>query len=153
MKEGYLSMESVRYALAVLCRHPEHPERILLVQRPEDDPELPGIWGLPAVSLRDGEDDHAALERLATTKLGTTLLAPHLCGEGEQRRPHYRLRMRLYEAVLQPPTPKLPPRSGYSEVTLYRAWRWGRLEDLRPSAAAGSLCSQLALRFCDGGIT
>lgn len=141
-------MESVRTSLAVLCRHPEYPESILLVQRPEDDPELPGIWGLPAVSLREGEDDHAALERLATTKLGSSFVGVRLCGEGEQYRPHYRLRMRLYAAILGTPAPRLPERSKDSAVTLYRAWRWGRLEELRPSAAAGSLCSQLALRFC-----
>ena len=30
---------------------------ILLVRRPDDDESLPGVWGLPAASLRAGESE------------------------------------------------------------------------------------------------
>ena len=33
----------------------ESPAGILLVLRPDDDESLPGVWGLPAASLREGE--------------------------------------------------------------------------------------------------
>ncbi len=142
-------MQPVRTSIAVLCRHPAQPGKILLVQRPADDPELPGIWGLPAVSLRPGESDREALERLAATKLGTQLHGLRFCGEADQQRPGYHLRMRLYEAILLTPELHLPAPSSSPGVTLYSAWHWGSLEELRPGAAAGSLCCSLALRFAD----
>jgi ADP-ribose pyrophosphatase YjhB (NUDIX family) len=137
---------ALKESIAVVLRSPVAAGKILLVQRPEDDPELPGVWGLPAVSLRAGETDREALERLFRTKLGIEPTVARFCCEGEQQRPTYRLRMRLYEAVLPVPAPSLPPRSASSDVTLYSTWRWGTLQELQPAADAGSLCAQLALR-------
>src|SRR5690606_2237065 len=42
-------------SVAVLIRHPDDATQVLLVQRPDDDEDLPGVWGLPAATLRDGE--------------------------------------------------------------------------------------------------
>ncbi|MCS7169397.1 MAG: NUDIX domain-containing protein [Candidatus Kapabacteria bacterium] len=140
-------MAMLKESVALLIRSPLHPGKVLLVQRPIGDPELPGIWGLPAASLRHGESDHEALERLAQTKLGVQLSDVRFCCSGEQQRPSYLLRMRLYEALFHGNEPQLsahPPTPG---ITLYQAWRWGVLRDLWDSAAAGSLCSQLALHY------
>ena len=37
----------------------EGPAGVLLVRRPDDDDSLPGLWGLPAASLREGESERA----------------------------------------------------------------------------------------------
>ncbi|MEN3026220.1 MAG: DNA mismatch repair protein MutT [Chlorobiota bacterium] len=136
--------EQSKESIAVLIRSALHPDKVLLVLRPEDDPELPGIWGLPAVSLRPGESDDEALKRLAKTKLGCELADIRFRCAGSQQRPNYRLSMRLYEASLHT-NPQLPTTST-EPVTLYRAWRWGRMGELSEGAQRGSLCSQLALQ-------
>jgi len=142
------SAEVVKESLALLVRSATEPERVLLVQRPEDDPELPGLWGLPAISLHEAESDLQALERLAATKLGLRLREFRFLCAGHQQRPTYRLHMRLYEALLpEGEIPRLPERSGHGGMTLYQAWRWGSVDELRQSAAHGSLCSQLALDY------
>ena len=38
----------------------EGPDGLLLVRRPDDDESLPGVWGLPAVSLAPGESEEDA---------------------------------------------------------------------------------------------
>jgi ADP-ribose pyrophosphatase YjhB (NUDIX family) len=119
--------------------------RVLQVQRPPDDEDLPLAWGLPAASLRPGEDWRAAVERAARDKLGVAVEPLLVLGQGHLDRPGYRLMMRLYEARLVEGEPSVPQPA--PDVTQYVAWRWGRAADLEPAAAAGSLCSRLYLRW------
>ena len=53
----------------------EGPEGLLLVRRPDDDENLPGVWGLPAVSLAAGESEEDAVRRAGRDKLGVELRA------------------------------------------------------------------------------
>jgi ADP-ribose pyrophosphatase YjhB (NUDIX family) len=46
---------------------------LLLVRRPDDDEDLPGVWGLPAVSLAAGESEEEAVRRAGRDKLGVEL--------------------------------------------------------------------------------
>ncbi|PYS35639.1 MAG: DNA mismatch repair protein MutT, partial [Acidobacteria bacterium] len=48
-------------------------DQILAVRRPEDDDELPGIWGLPAATLRGGETVEDVIARIGRDKLGVKL--------------------------------------------------------------------------------
>ena len=41
----------------------EGPDGLLLVRRPDDDESLPGVWGLPAASLAQGESEEDAVRR------------------------------------------------------------------------------------------
>ena len=52
----------------------EGPEGVLLVRRPDDDESLPGVWGLPAASLRPGESELDAVRRAGRDKLGLEVL-------------------------------------------------------------------------------
>jgi ADP-ribose pyrophosphatase YjhB (NUDIX family) len=116
---------------------------LLLVRRPPDDAELPGVWGLPAATLTDGEGWEQAVRRAAREKLGVEVEVGPELNRGAQVRAAYRLEMRLYAATLTGGTPRVPqPRPG---VTQYSEWRWGRAEQVRPAAEQGSLCSQLLL--------
>lgn len=118
---------------------------VLAVRRPDDDPDLPGIWGLPAASRRPGESWAAVVERTGREKLGVRLRPVRLLAEGEAPRDARLLRMRLYEAAIEQGEPHVPqPVPG---ITQYSAWRWGDAALLEPGARKGSLCCRLYLEL------
>ncbi len=117
--------------------------RVLAVQRPADDVELPNLWGLPAGSLHLGETYDEAVIRSGVEKLGVDLAVSRLIADGALERPHYRLHLRLYEArVLRG---ELAAPQPYPGVTQYQALKWAMARDLIPAAQAGSLCCRLFL--------
>ena len=73
-------MKPAKNSVAVVVR--DGGGRFLAVRRP-DDPEDPlaGLWGLPAITLRDGEDERAAVVRAGREKLGVELAATGKLGE------------------------------------------------------------------------
>jgi len=120
----------LKHSVAVVIRN---RGRILAIRRPEDDDELPGVWGLPAGTIRSGETVDDLIRRIGRDKLGVKLMAVRMLAAGWQQRPRYRLEMELCEASM--------------EGTPARAeWQWADLEVLRPGMAAGSLCCELALQ-------
>jgi len=107
-------------------------DRILAIRRPEDDDELPGIWGLPAGTLRSGESVEDVIARIGRDKLGVKLTPVRVLARGEQDRQKYRLEMELWEATMKgKPT--------------HPEWQWAAVELFRPGMAAGSLCCRLAV--------
>jgi 8-oxo-dGTP diphosphatase len=113
----------------------EGPEGVLLVRRPDDDESLPGLWGLPAASLRAGESEHDAVVRAGRDKLGV---------EVEPRRPiGADAGMRDWAVRIDSGEPSVPqPADG----TQYVDWHWGEAEELAPAARAGSHCARALLR-------
>lgn len=146
-----MSAESgTRRAVAAAVRHPADPDRLLLVRRPPDDPELPGVWGLPAASLAPGESAEQAVVRIGREKLGVELRPLGALERGEALRPGQRLEMELWAAALVGGEPRVPqPRPGVTQprpgVTQYVDLRWGEPAELAAGAEAGSLCCRLAL--------
>lgn len=120
-------------------------ERVLAVLRPEDDDELPGHWGLPAASLREGEGWEDAVLRTGPEKLGVELGVGPQMNEGRAERDGRALRMRLYDARITEGRPEVPQPAG--GVTQYDEWEWAPPERLEEAAAAGSLCSALYLEW------
>ena len=118
---------------------------VLSVRRP-DEPgeELPGVWGLPAVTLRGGESPEDGMRRLGREKLGAELTPLRPLADGEQRRPDYTLQMTVYEASLVGEA-SLPERTAGAEGTLYEALEWRPASSLREAADDGSLCCRLFL--------
>ena len=116
---------------------------VLAVRRP-DEPgeELPGVWGLPATTLRAGEPPEAGVRRLGREKLGVALTPLRAVGEGEQPRTDYTLRMTVYEASMSG-EPRLAERTPEAQQTLYDALDWLPPESLHEGAAQGSLCCRL----------
>jgi 8-oxo-dGTP diphosphatase len=117
--------------------------RLLAVQRPEDDEDLPNAWGLPASSLRAGESWDDAVLRTGRDKLGVELRPKRELNRGTLERASYTLEMRLYEAEITSGTVTVP--QGAAGVTQYQQWMWGTPELLRPAAERGSLCCKLFL--------
>ena len=50
------------------------------MRRPEDDESLPGVWGLPAASLAEGETEEDAVRRAGRDKLGVEARPVHRVG-------------------------------------------------------------------------
>lgn len=143
------SNKSVKTSVALAILKDDDPKKILQILRPEDDAELPGLWGLPAASCCDGESIDEAAGRVGLQKLGCRLKVGRRLAEGSQERPCYTLRMVLMGAVLVG-KPQLPVRKKGASVTLYSDWRWEAPSALEQSARSGSLCSELLLKAISG---
>ncbi|WP_420616969.1 NUDIX domain-containing protein [Candidatus Palauibacter sp.] len=135
-----------RPALALVIEDPASAggaPRWLLVRRPDDDPDLPGVWGLPAGSHAEGETDEALVRRIGREKLGVETEDLGRLSEGHLDRTGYRLEMRLHAARIVAREPRVPqPVPG---VTQYSEWDWKPPVELRDGARRGSLCCRLAL--------
>lgn len=133
----------LRRAVAAAVRR---ADGLLLAVRRPDEPgeELPGVWGLPATTLRDGESPEEGVRRLGKEKLGVELTPLRAIGEGEQSREDYTLRMTVYEAS-KVGEPRLPQHSDTAGVTLYDALDWLPDAAFREAADQGSLCCRLLL--------
>lgn len=132
-----------RHAVAAALRRADG--LVFAVKRP-DEPgeELPGVWGLPAVTLQDGETPEAGVRRLGAQKLSVELTPLRPLAEGEQQRDDYVLRMTVYEAS-PGGEPKLPQRTTEATNTLYVDAGWLPVEAFREAADKGSLCCKLFL--------
>lgn len=113
----------------------EGPEGVLLVRRPDDDESLPGVWGLPAVSLRERETERGAVVRAGRDKLGVEVepLRPIGTDAG----------MRDWAVRITAGEPSVPQPAG---GTQYVDLRWGDADELAPAARAGSHCARALLR-------
>jgi 8-oxo-dGTP diphosphatase len=116
----------------------EGPEGLLLVRRPDDDDDLPGLWGLPAASLEEGESEPDAVRRAGRAKLGVEVRPVRMLGEAAGRG----ARMRDWEAEIVSGRPAVPQRE---TGTQYDELRWGDAAELVPAARAGSLCCRALL--------
>jgi hypothetical protein len=115
----------------------EAPEGLLLVRRPDDDEDLPGVWGLPAVSLAAGESEEEAVRRAGRDKLGVELQPVERVGRERT--------MTDWEARIvsgEPAVPQPGPHTQYTEL------RFGEPSELVPAAREGSLCCRVLLRAC-----
>jgi ADP-ribose pyrophosphatase YjhB (NUDIX family) len=121
----------------------ERDDAVLLVRRPEGDESLPGEWGLPAATLRPGEDEGDAVRRAGRDKLGVEVRPLRALGEAQDERADYRIRMRDWEVEIVAGEPAVPQPG---EGTQYERWRWGDAADLVPAARHGSLCARVLLR-------
>jgi ADP-ribose pyrophosphatase YjhB (NUDIX family) len=135
-------MQEVRHAVAVVVRREDG--RVLAVRRP-DEPgeELPGVWGLPAATLRDGEAPDDGVERIGLEKLGVELTPLRPIAAGDQTRPDYRLHMTLYEALVHG-EPALTSAEA-SAGTKYTDVDWLADEAFAAAADKGSLCCTLLI--------
>ena len=120
----------VKHSVAVLI---VDRDRILTIRRSGNDEELPGVWGLPAGTIRGSEAVEDVVRRIGREKLGVTLAPIRKLRSGVQDRPKYRLEMELWEASME-------------GIPSYPEWQWAALDLLEPGAAEGSLCCQLAIR-------
>ena len=123
-------MLPVKHSVAVMV---VRGNEILAIRRPPDDDELPGVWGLPAGTIRGAETVDELIQRIGRDKLGVRLTPFRKVASGVDDRPRYRLEMDLWEVSMEG-TPTYPE------------WLWASVDLLRPGMAAGSLCCRLAIQ-------
>lgn len=138
----------VKKSVSLAIHDDQRPGQVLLVQRPDDDDDLPLAWGLPAASLLPGESWADAGRRAGSDKLGVALEITGELQAGTLQRASYMLDMRLLGARIVDGLAHA--RDDVPGVTHYRALRWGTATELQPAADRGSLCSQLYLRWSGG---
>lgn len=123
------------------------PPRWLLVRRPDDDEDLPGVWGLPAGSLEPGETDLDLVHRIGREKLGLEVEPGVAIASGSVQRSAYRLVMELWTATGAEREPSVS--GGDDEAaggrTIYSDWKWDDPSALEAGAREGSLCCRLGL--------
>jgi 8-oxo-dGTP diphosphatase len=120
----------IKHSVAVMILN---DDQVLAIRRPDDDDELPGIWGLPAGTCRGAETVEQVIRRIGREKLGVSLEPIHKIAFGTQDRPAYRLEMELWEAAMQ-------------GAPTHREWKWNSVDLLAPGANRGSLCCELAIK-------
>jgi ADP-ribose pyrophosphatase YjhB (NUDIX family) len=113
----------------------EDPRGLLLVRRPDDDESLPGLWGLPAVSLAPGESEADGVRRAGRDKLGIEVEPLDPVGRDETMTD-----WRASISAGEPAVPQPGPHTQYTEL------RWGEPAELVPAAREGSLCCRVLLR-------
>src|SRR4030095_13385567 len=123
-------MLQVKHSVAVMVAR---ADRLLSIRRPQDDDELPGVWGLPAGTVRGVETIEDVILRIGRDKLGVELTPTRKLSSGVQNRAEYQLEMELWEASME----GTPTRGDC---------QWAALDLLRPGMAAGSLCCKLAIQ-------
>jgi len=143
-------MKPLKRSVAVLVGRPDGA--FLVVRRPDDpDDPLAGAWGLPAVTLLDGEDEASAVVRAGRVKLGVELAATRRIGEKTADRGAYVLRLADYGATVVSGVPAVPQPDG--SMTQYTACRYtSDPRVLAEAAARGSLCAQVFLESRPGAV-
>ena len=120
----------IKHSVAVMIFN---GDQVLAIRRPDDDDELPGIWGLPAGTCRGAETVEQVIGRIGREKLGVILEPIRKIAFGTQERLAYKLEMELWEVSMQ-------------GTPTYREWKWSPVDVLAPGADRGSLCCELALK-------
>jgi|SRR3989344_2348574 len=139
-----VSEKPVKHAVAVVI-YSRDRKNILIVQRPYDDENLPGVWGLPASSLKIEESFEEAVLRTGKEKLGVEFKVVSVVSEGITERKNFLLHMKEYEVEIIRGKPRVP--QNIEGVTQYRELKYGTSEELIPAAQKGSLCSRLYLSY------
>lgn len=135
-------MKPLKHAIAFVIYNKDRT-KILIVQRPSDDKNLPDVWGLPAGVVNDDETFEQCVIRSGTEKLGVGLKILGFIGRGSLDRGDYILHMEEYEVAVVNGEPVAP--QPFPKVTQYQKWKWGAPEDLKEAESKGSLCSRIYL--------
>jgi ADP-ribose pyrophosphatase YjhB (NUDIX family) len=121
------------------------PEPWLLVRRPDDDEDLPGVWGLPAGTLGPGESPETLVRRIGLEKLGVELDPGAAVASGSAERARYLLVMDLWTAAIVAGTPDVSATETTADSTRYSEWKWDDPSALEDGARQGSLCCKLGV--------
>lgn len=133
----------VKYSVAVILRNDKG--EYLAVKRPLDDADHKGHWGLPAVTLKDGETPDQAAVRVCEEKLDCSGEVKRFLGIMYQKRNKYDVFLMDIEMTLK--GERLPDVSKSStKTTKYIEQLWTMDPMLMmPAAKDGSCCSSIFL--------
>lgn len=125
----------------VIFREPQISPEILIVRRSPNDRYFPGMWGIPAGTLRKHECYEEGIQRTAKHRLGIEVEVLDERGAGSSDRGTHIVEMRLFEARIVAGSPQIRDVNlsghGYTEA------QWGKPGLLLPAQEKGSLCCRL----------
>ncbi|MFM2424291.1 MAG: hypothetical protein RLZZ70_682 [Candidatus Parcubacteria bacterium] len=137
-------MKEVKFAVAVALYNVDKPEQVLVVKRPDHDPNLPGVWGLPAVVIKNGELPENAVRRLGIEKLATTIKPVSYIGIKYADRGSYELILMDIQADLAGVEPSVIDAPTMDTKYVDQQWTTD-YTIFKDAAAKGSLCSRIFL--------
>lgn len=131
-------------AVAAVVRRSSSRSEFLAVKRPPDDDSLPNVWGLPAVSLQNGELPEHAVRRIGREKLNTEIEPVRFVGIKSTLRTNYELILMDIEALVSGAEPSV--HTALTLRTRYVDQQWtSDLHLLIDAARQGSICCQVFL--------
>lgn len=136
-------MKPKKHAVSLVIK--DEKDNFLVVKRPDDpNDDLGGVWGFPAVTLKDGESEVEGANRVADSKLGIKITLGKRLGESTHDRPNYELTLADYEATVADGTPTAPQAD--TSVTQYAECKFTDDHTILYAAARkGSQCTQIFL--------
>ena len=136
--------KQIKYVVAAILKNKENPEEFLVVKRPDDDLDLGGHWGFPAVTMKPGELPEEAAVRICKEKLNCEARPTRFLGIMFQKRNSYDIFLMDVDLELTGDQPDV--HAADTENTAYVDQKWSTdPEDLRASANGGSCCSSIFL--------
>lgn len=137
-------MKLKKHAVSLVIK--DDNNSFLIVKRPDDpNDDLGGMWGFPAITLKDGESEANGADRVADAKLGIKINLGKRLGESTHDRPNYVLTLADYEATIAEGIPTAPQSTDLS-ITQYAECKF--TDDptvLYAAARKGSQCTQIFL--------
>lgn len=135
----------LKYVVAIVAKRPQSPDIFLLVRRPDDDPDLRGSWGLPALTAKTNELPEETARRVCREKLGCDGIPTRFLGAMTQKRNSYDICLMDIEVQItgdaQPDVSKATATS-----TCYIEQKWTtNASELMPAAKEGSCCASIYL--------
>jgi len=137
-------MKQIKNSVALVIKNYE--QEFLIVKRPEDeDGPLAGVWGFPAITIKDNETEIDAAHRIGREKLGINVEIKGKIGDKVADRDSYILHLSDYEgATVKGSVPNVPqPDTSMTQYVELKYTQDPKL--LFPAAQKGSLCSQVFL--------
>lgn len=135
--------KSVKYSVAVVLRNSKG--EYLAVQRPMDDEDHKGHWGLPAVSLKSGETPDQAAIRACQEKLCCNGDIKRFLGIMYQKRNKYDMFLMDIEMALNEESqPDVQKSNTASTKYIEQLWTDDPML-MMPAAKDGSCCSTIFL--------
>lgn len=142
--KGFELMNSTKFSIAVALINPNNASEVLAVKRPVNDDNLPNVWGLPAITPKDGELPEDAVKRLGIEKLATEIGATSYIGIKRADRNTYELILMDIQAELKGREPSV--KDATTTGTKYVDQQWtSDYSIFKEAAAKGSLCSRIFL--------
>lgn len=138
----------MKCAVFYVIRNKEDEKKFVAVKRPEDDEDLPGVWGLPAGSVKEDESFEEACINRAKEKLKVDVKILKFIGRGNIDRGGYILHGE--EFLVEIVSGELDV-SRCEKGTKYADWKWALPEELKEASSKGSLCSSIYLESCGVG--
>jgi len=137
--------KQIKYVVAVVLKNRQNPDEFLIVRRPDDDPDMGGQWGFPAIAMKVGELPEQAAQRICKEKLNCEAKVTRFLGIMLQKRNSYDIFLMDVDMLLtEGQQPNVHAAS--TENTAYVDQKWSANPmDLMPSAKSGSCCSSIFL--------